>query len=40
MKVILSDISTKHGTVRNFVREIGVGEETIDSLMRTLLAPQ
>jgi protein-tyrosine phosphatase len=40
MKVILSDISTKHGTVRNFVREIGVHKETIDSLMRTLLAPQ
>jgi protein-tyrosine phosphatase len=37
MKVILSDISTKHGTVRNFVREIGVGEETIGSLTRTLL---
>lgn len=40
MKVILSDISTKHGSVHNFVRAIGVDDDAIRSLSRTLLAPQ
>jgi hypothetical protein len=37
MKVILSDISSTHGSVRNFVHEIGVDDDTISSLSRSLL---
>ena len=37
MKVILSDISSTHGSVRNFVHEIGVDDDTIRSLSRSLL---
>jgi len=37
MKIILADISTAHGSVRRFVQEIGVDEESIQSLSRSLL---
>jgi protein-tyrosine phosphatase len=37
MTVILNDIVGRHGSVRNFVRDIGVGDDTIDSLSHSLL---
>ena len=38
MRVILSDISAAHGSVRGYVREIGVSDEVIDTLSQRLLA--
>jgi protein-tyrosine phosphatase len=40
MSVILADITSKHSTVRNFVREIGVSDETIAALARSVLTPR
>ena len=40
MTVILADITSKHSTVYNFVREIGVSDETIAALARSVLTPR
>lgn len=37
MAVILADLQSKHTTVENFVREIGVSQKTIESLRNSLL---
>ena len=37
MSVILSDLVTQHGSVRNYVRHIGVEEEVLPALERGLL---
>lgn len=37
MAIILDDLNTKHGSVYNFVREIGVSEQTATTLRDTLL---
>lgn len=40
MEVILADITSRHGSVSNYVRTIGVSDETIASLSETLLTPR
>jgi len=40
MRVILDDVSSKHGSIRNFVREIGVADAAIRSLADALLTPR
>jgi hypothetical protein len=40
MTVILADITSKHSSVYNFVREIGVSDETIAALARSVLTPR
>lgn len=37
MTIILRDMKTQHGSVRNYVREIGVEEDAVDALARSLL---
>jgi protein-tyrosine phosphatase len=37
MAIILDDLNTKHGSVQNFVREIGVSDQTANTLRESLL---
>ena len=37
MAIILNDLNTKYGSVQNFVREIGVSDETANTLRKSLL---
>lgn len=37
MQVILADLTTKHGTVHDYVRDIGVSDETLARLASSLL---
>jgi hypothetical protein len=38
MQFILAELAQQHGSVRNYVREIGVTDATIDALEKLLLA--
>jgi len=40
MTIILDDLTSQHGSVRNYVREIGVTEETVNALARNVLTPR
>jgi protein-tyrosine phosphatase len=37
MRVILDDVSSRHGSVRNFVREIGVSDQAVTTMTDALL---
>jgi hypothetical protein len=37
MQIILTDLAQQHGSVRNYVREIGVADATINALENLLL---
>jgi protein-tyrosine phosphatase len=37
MQIILTELAQKHGSVRNYVREIGVTNDTVDALGNLLL---
>jgi protein-tyrosine phosphatase len=37
MQIILTELAQKHGSVRNYVREIGVADNTVDALSNLLL---
>jgi len=37
MTIILDELTSQHGSVRNYVREIGVTDETVDALARSVL---
>ena len=40
MQIILAELVQRHGSVRNYVREIGVADNTIDALSTLLLEPR
>ena len=40
MQIILAELAQRHGSVRNYVREIGVADNTIDALSNLLLEPR
>ena len=37
MQIILAELAQRHGSVRNYVREIGVADNTVDALSNLLL---
>jgi hypothetical protein len=37
MQIILTELAQQHGSVRNYVREIGVADNTVDALGDLLL---
>jgi hypothetical protein len=37
MQIILTELAQQHGSVRNYVREIGVTNDTVDALGNLLL---
>ena len=37
MQIILAELAQQHGSVRNYVREIGVADNTVDALSNLLL---
>jgi hypothetical protein len=37
MQIILAELANQHGSVRNYVREIGVTNDTVDALGNLLL---
>ena len=37
MQIILTELAQQHGSVRNYVREIGVADNTVDALSNLLL---
>ena len=40
MQIILAELVQRHGSVRNYVREIGVADNTVDALSTLLLEPR
>lgn len=40
MQIILAELAQRHGSVRNYVREIGVADNTVDALSNLLLEPR
>ena len=40
MQIILKELAQQHGSVRNYVREIGVADNTVDDLSNLLLEPR
>jgi hypothetical protein len=40
MQIILAELAQRHGSVRNYVREIGVADNTVDALSTLLLEPR
>ena len=40
MQIILAELAQRHGSVRNYVREIGVADNTVDALSDLLLEPR
>jgi protein-tyrosine phosphatase len=40
MQIILAELAQRHGSVRNYVREIGVADDTVDALSDLLLEPR
>jgi len=40
MKIILTELAQQHGSVRNYVREIGVADTTVEALGNLLLEPR
>jgi hypothetical protein len=37
MQIILTELAQQHGSVRNYVREIGVADDTVEALGNLLL---
>jgi hypothetical protein len=37
MQIILTELAQQHGSVRNYVREIGVADATVEALGNLLL---
>jgi hypothetical protein len=37
MQIILAELAQQHGSVRSYVREIGVADNTVDALSNLLL---
>ena len=37
MQIILTELAQQHGSVRNYVREIGVADTTVEALGNLLL---